>query len=181
MDGLNLSTLGDYPGAIVHVRGTGWISRLIRRAVKSWGNHDALVCKRGVCDAEPLFCKINTFADYQQQLDSGKISIQVLLPSDFSPFDGLKAANFWIANIDGEQYDFRAYIRLIWKSLFHTRWSKPVGDPKDFYCTEGVAVSWLQGAGVDLYGRNNVTPKHTEELVDSGRLVDITDRFKKEG
>ena len=170
-------------GDIVHARSNTFLGACIRRAVGSWGNHDAIVCvdANGVLrigDAEPPRANLAQLHQYEEALAAGVLTgVRVYRPAAMlgDALDGVKAARWWTVRVQGRPYDFHAIGRLLIKSIVGDRFPWPCGWNWAWYCTEGVRDAWRIGAGRDLYLKNNPTPRTTELRVDAGWLEDVTD------
>lgn len=170
------------PGDIVHVRSNTWYGALIRKAVGSWGNHDALVVFENgrpmIADAEPPRANVCAPFVYEEALHGGVLAgIRVYRPAPFlaDPAAGALASAWWLTHVLGRTYDYAAIVRLLLKALTADLFPWPVGWRWAWYCTEGVRDAYLKGAAVDIYLKNNPTPRTTEKRVEAGWLVDVTE------
>lgn len=163
------------PGDIIHVRGTSLFARMIRRALrKAWGNHDALVCVLGdrtyIGDAAPVICRLTTVDQYNHMLETKACEIMVYrVPNVCLPDRGL-VSWWWVENVQGRPYDVMAFPRLLAKCIVGDLWKKAAGWKWANWCTESVANAW---GGYATFPQNP-TPLHTERMVASGALVDVT-------
>jgi hypothetical protein len=154
-------------GDILHVRSTGFIPRCIRRAVHSWGNHDALLVRpeMDLCAGDSVFPRAccTPLSDYDSRISTGDTFVMVLRPANATTVAGSLAAAWWIRNIQGRPYDIGAYPRLLLKSLIGDLCQWPAGWEWAWYCTEGCRDAWRNGSGLDPWQKTNPTPRTTEK------------------
>lgn len=175
-------------GDIIHVRRPGsFIGRMIRRAVKSWGNHDALAvmfCGHWyVGDAVHPQAQLTPLKELAGELAAGGLEVRVYRPWNGTRDQGEAAAAWWIKNACGAWYDWGAYPRLLLKALVGDWLPWAAGWKWAWYCTESVRLAWVQATqcealprGVDFWRNNNPTPRTTEKRVEDELLVDVTAR-----
>jgi hypothetical protein len=94
-----------------------------------------------------------------------------------SPEQEKRTTDYWANNIRGTVYDFGAFPLLLTKALLGGWIPSVAGWEWANWCTEGVMMSYLKGAGLDPWDKRNSTPKTTENRVEQGRLKDITDQM----
>lgn len=169
------------PGDILHVRTHTPLSWAIRRSVHSWGCHDALVVFKDnrlqIGDASPMKCHCTPLETWQARFDKKACEFFVCRPVSAGgrvpPLDDLQghmAAQWWLANVQGKPYDFGAYPRLFAKAILGDLCQRAAGWKWAWYCTESCRDAWLAGAGVDIYGKTNPTPRTTEKRILSGTM-----------
>jgi hypothetical protein len=177
-------------GDILHVRNRSSVGRAIRRAVGSWGNHDALIVRDcptllasqlvsecpalasqlAAGDASWPRARITPLAEYDRRIASGKTQVIVLRPVGATAIQGSLAAAWWISNVNGKPYDIAAFPRLILKSIVGDRCQWPAGWEWAWYCTESCRDAWRNGAACDPWAKNNPTPRTTEKRAAAGSL-----------
>lgn len=180
-------------GDIFHPRRTGnMLSTGIQRAVGSWGNHDALLCRwQGhwyVGDATHPQARLTPLADYARDVATGRIELRVYRPYDTGPEAGAAAAAWWMRTINRTWYDWAAYPRLLLKSLLGDLLPWPAGWEWAWYCTESCRMAWIEAtksealpAGFDYWRKENPTPRTTEKRAEDGMLVDVTALVLRQG
>lgn len=169
------------PGDIIHVRGASFLSRRIIGLLGSWGSHDALVVldqmgQLAIGDAISPFARLTTPLEYERECTAGRCAIRVYRPLGATPLDGLKAADWWVRNVQGKPYDWMAFPRLLFKCWFGDWFKRAAGWEWAWFCTEGVAGAWQRGARMDVFLKTNPTPLTTEKRVHfhPATLEDIT-------
>ena len=159
-------------GDILAVRNDHFIGRAIRRAIGSWGNHDAILVR-----PEGLLCagdatwprsKCTDLADYDTRINSGDTQVIVLRPAGASPLNGSLAAAWWLRNAQGRPYDLGAYPRLLLKSIFGDICQRAAGWEWAWYCTESCRDAWRNGPSIDPWAKTNPTPRTTEKRLAAG-------------
>ena len=173
-----------HPGLVIHARTKSALGWLIRRSVRSWGNHDAIVVRRrdyslGIGDAEPPAANVKTVDWYNTQILIGKYQVKVMEPIDTPVLKQELAANWWMDNVRNSAYDYAAFPRLLLKALFGDWFPKAAGLQWANWCTEGVHHAYLRGPKKDIWRNNSPTPRTTEKRVDE-TLRDVTERYTKE-
>lgn len=165
-------------GMILHARTYGVLGKLIRKLLKSWGNHDGLFVFRHnrwwVGDAAPMVARLTPIEIYESGVDAGEYEIEIYDVVNARPADRKKAGDYWTSHVLGTFYDFLAYPRLFLKILFGDRFKRAAGWEWAHWCTEGVANSWDVGAGCLVWQKSNPTPLTTEKRVGS-TLEAVTD------
>lgn len=177
-------------GYIVQVRGlkSRW-SKAIIRVLGSWASHDAIVVRENgvlaIGDVQPIRARVTSLADYEKAVAKGEIEIRVLSPRNYSHYDGMCAAHWWVTNEVGKIYNFAALPLLLVKALFGDwfQWSR------DLYwdwCTEGIMDAWLGGAKQDYWRKDGdttrilrPTPLTTQHRLEEGVFVDVTEKTFK--
>ena len=165
-------------GMILHARTRTTFGWLIRRVLKSWGSHDALLWHGPsggwwVCDAMPPVARLTPLHEWEQRVLDGQAELRFYWPAGAKAMDGGVAAKWWVQRVTNSPYDRCAFPRLLLKALFMDVWERQAGKEWSWYCTEGVRGAW-QYAGFDVWGKNNPTPGTTEKRVESGALEDWT-------
>ena len=166
------------PGHILHSRGTSLFSRLIRRAIGSWGSHDAIVVSRGgvlwIGESVSPTARLTALEEYERSAAAGKCKLRVYRPAAGTAALGLAAATWWTDHILNSPYDWPAIPKLLLKGILGDRWGGQAGLEWANWCTEGVANAWREGAGLDCWKNANPTPRTTEKRLAEGALVDVT-------
>jgi hypothetical protein len=183
------------PGDVLHVRRYGSkVSWLIRKALGSWGNHDALFVthpdtgKLYLGDCVSPVAKLTALEDFEAEATAGIIEMRVYRPTLAKLVDGamywpveqrhgMAAAKWWVENIRNSPYAWAGFIYLIFLclKLRPFAWVKKLADIRwDHWCSEGVGTSYREGAGIDVYDNDKPTPLTTEKRVASGKWADIT-------
>jgi hypothetical protein len=171
-------------GDILHVRRDGIMGALIRLAVGSWGNHDAIAVKMGghwwVGDALHPQARLTPLADYEREIMAGVCQVVVYRPLSGTVEQGQAAAAWWKQHVIGSYYDWLAFPRLLLKSIVGDLFPWPSGWEWAWYCTEGVREAWRNATisaelpnGMDFWAKNNPTPRTTEKRAADGTLVEI--------
>jgi hypothetical protein len=159
-------------GDILHVRTTGFLGLAIRRAIGSWGNHDALLVRpeMDLCagDSQWPHAKCTPLADYDSRILTGNAFVIVYRPTGSTMAHGSLAAAWWIRNCQGRPYDIGAYPRLMLKALLGDLCQWPAGWEWAWYCTEGCRDAWRNGPGLDPWQKTNPTPHTTEKRLLAG-------------
>jgi len=165
-------------GLILHAQGRSMFSRLIRRALGSWGSHDAMLWheagKWWVCDAMSPVAKLTPFDSYEARYRAGKLDMRFYFPLGAMSMDGRVAVKWWLTHVLNSPYDWSAFPRLLFKALFKDIWKKAAGHEWAFYCTEGVRDAWKFG-GFDPWQKNSPTPRTTEKRAEVGLFDDYTE------
>jgi hypothetical protein len=162
-----------WPGDILHVRSLTILGWAIRRAIGSWGNHDAILLFQDgrivVGDATWPKCRCTPLEDYQRRFDRGTAQYFVLRPTAalHKAVSGHIAAVWWQQNVRRKWYDLGAYPRLIAKAIVGDLCQWPAGWEWAWYCTEGCRGAW-QAAGLDPWAKTNPTPRTTEKRTLAG-------------
>jgi hypothetical protein len=162
-------------GDILHVRRKSFLGAAIRRAIGSWGNHDALLVRLDsnlwAGDATFPRAQCTTLAAYDAEILAGTIQVIVLRPTDSTVVNGSIAAAWWIENVLDRFYDCLALPVLLVKAVVGDRFPWPVGCEWAWYCTEGCRDSWRNGAGLDPWEKTKPTPGTTEKRLASGAFT----------
>lgn len=171
---------------IFHPRRRGnELSGAIRRAVGSWGNHDALACRFNghwyVGDATHPQARLTPLAEYARDLVDGEIELRIYRPRYTTAAEATAAAAWWMREVNGTWYDWAAYPRLLLKSVLGDLLPWPAGWEWAWYCTESCRQAWIEATksaelprGMDFWRKTNPTPRTTEKRVEDGALVDVT-------
>ena len=162
-------------GMILHARTRGCFGRMIRRVLRSWGNHDALLWQDTagvwwVLDSEPPVARLTPLSEW---LTSKGAELRFYWPHGASISDGNIAAKWWLAHVRNSRYDYWAFPRLLWRAAFGPWWKRAAGKDWAWYCTEGVRGGWAF-AGYDPWGADNPTPGTSEKRVREGAIEDWT-------
>jgi hypothetical protein len=166
-------------GDILHVRNDHFIGRAIRRAIGSWGNHNAIFARpdNQLCIGESTWprSQCTDLATYDARIASGHTQAIVLRPTGVYPaiggataMQGSLAAAWWLRNAQGRPYDLGAYPRLLLKSIFGDICQRAAGWQWAWYCTESCRDAWLNGPAIDPWQKTNPTPRTTEKRLASG-------------
>lgn len=162
-------------GDIVHSTTDAWFSRAIRRALGSWGSHDAILVRpeQDLCIGESVHPKAccTPFADYDSAIASGRTQVVVFRVTHATPAQASLAAAWWLRNILEKPYDWGSFPRLLLKSAVGDLCQWPAGWEWAWYCTEGVRDAWRNGPNFDPWNKNNPTPRTTEKRFLSGDLT----------
>ena len=151
---------------------------LSRRLVKDghakvWGNHDAILTQsaRGewfVGDAEPMAAKWTPLHKYAQRVENCECEVRVYEVIGANALLERRAVEWWDMNVCGTMYDFTAFPRLAFKSIFGEFLQTAAGLEWANWCTEGVANAYeyaFIGDSVSVWQKNNPTPLTTEKRV----------------
>jgi len=154
-------------GDILHVRNDHFIGRAIRRAIGSWGNHNAILVRpeAELCIGESTWprSQCTDLATYDTRINSGDTQVLVLRPTNATAMQGSLAAAWWLRNAQGRPYDLGAYPRLLLKSIFGDICQRAAGWEWAWYCTESCRDAWRNGPGLDPWQKTNPTPRTTEK------------------
>ena len=166
MNILNPETLR--PGLLLHVRSKGFWGIAIRKVLGSWGNHDSIAVMRqdgspAIGDVEPHRAHLTTIEKYNERIIKGEYTVKVLEAIGATVGDERLAAIWWMENIKGRSYDYWAFPRLLLKAIFGDWIPAAAGFEWAEWCTEGNYHAYLEGAGIDLYGKKSPTPMTTEK------------------
>lgn len=173
-------------GDLVRVRSVHtFYGRSIRRAVGSWANHDAMICRWNghwyVGDAIYPRAQLTPLGELLRDVVEGRAEVRFARPWDATIEQGERAACWWIKNVCGSWYDVWAILRLLPKALIGDLFPWPAGWEFAWYCTEGVRQAWVEATkgehlprGYDYWGKANATPRTTEKRVADERLIDRT-------
>ena len=174
-----------WPGMILHPRSRtvhGWA---IRRAIGSWGNHDALVdCIHGqwyALDSQPHRARATPLEDYAAEILKERMQLRVYWPRGAHREHGCAAVWWWTRNVEGSIYDYRAIPALLLKAALGPIMVWPVGWEWTWYCTEGVADAWRIGAELDPWRKPFPTPRTTEKRAAQGTMEDVTQEVLLKG
>jgi hypothetical protein len=193
---MNMSTLIEPlpAGTIGLVQSDGFFGRGIRWAQTkwlqrrsyiendtAWSNHVFIVARVGqlmyACEALERGNVMTNMNEYFALAEQGKVRVKFLYPIRATQADGENAVKEWLDHVEGHEYDFWAYPRLVWKTILGDwesvegnsilrriqRWigRQSAGMETAFYCSEGVAEAWRR-AGFDFFHTLNVMPVHFE-------------------
>lgn len=174
-------------GLIIHVRTLkpklgfgGMIRIMLNRGLKKlglhrvWGNHDAITVQDfegviGIGESVPLCARVTTIEKYERDIAAGKIEVKVYEVIDASPMDEALAARWWIRNVCGTPYDFKAFPYLIIKAMFSGVHDRVAGWEWANFCTEGIGHAFKKGTAgdpseaIDPYNKDMPTPLTTEK------------------
>lgn len=171
----NPLSLNARPGDILHVRTKSPLGWAIRRAIGSWGCHDAIIVppyyELAAGDATIPKAVCTPLAHYWQRILRGKCKAVLLRPADIAPDQGRQAAQWWLQNVQGKPYDIAAYPRLLAKAIVGDLCPWPAGWEWAWYCTESCRDAYLHACGLDLWGKNNPTPRTTEKRYAEGKFI----------
>jgi len=182
-------------GLNVHVRSNSRIGRMVRWSlnkwlkricetlgvpiVKVWGNHDGITVKVNgrmfVGEATPRGNVLTSVEEYERRMELGKIDVKIYEVVGANLADEKNAAMYWILNIKGRPYNWMAYPRLLWKSMFFdlsyskVKRLKKIGDKVAGWewadwCTEGFQKAWVRIK--DVLQTGNPTPLTVEQIAD---------------
>ena len=179
-----------------------WLKRICETlgvpVVEVWGNHDGITVKVNskmfVGEATPRGSILTPVEEYERLMDLGKCEVKIYEVIGASPADEKNAAMYWILNVKGRPYNWMAYPRLLWKSMFFDlsyskiEWLKKIGDKVAGWewadwCTEGFQNAWMFIKNVLQTG--NPTPLTVEQIAGevprrAGKVTmlrDVTDIF----
>jgi len=153
-------------GDWLHVRGTSFVARFIRRGlnrmvrrlckalgipvVKVWGNHDGIFIKCGnqwyIGEALGSGNKLTRLSVYEKSISAGKEQVKVYRVCPPDEYDDAKrigkyAAHNWLEHIQKTRYDYRGLFCLWLKSLFPFIKRMREWEWAN-WCTEGVGKSF---------------------------------------
>jgi hypothetical protein len=167
------------PGDIVHSYTTGLMSRQIVRVLGSVGSHDALVMDglAGIGESLPLRARVTPFETYEKKMRGETCRVAILRCPQLTQVESWNVSAAWENNVCGTFYDFGAFPRLWFKARFADIWDRAAGWEWAHWCTEGLQKAYRLGTQgyVDPWGKNNPTPKTTENRLRAGVLVDVSD------
>lgn len=163
-------------GDILHARSHNAIGWAIRRALGSWGCHDAILVRneeQELCVGESVWPKAvcTPLAEFDRRIAEKKADVVILrpvTPRRDEEIIGSMAAAKWMADICGKPYDLGAYPRLLLKSIVGDRCPWPVGWEWAWYCTESCRDAWRNGPHIDPWQKDSPTPKTTEKRTIAG-------------
>ncbi|MDD5417155.1 MAG: hypothetical protein PHU12_04230, partial [Candidatus Aenigmarchaeota archaeon] len=100
-----------------------------------------------------------TLAEYNAWIAAGtQFNLRILEPKIASKKRQRMAADYWMENIFGTIYDFKAIPFLGLKAALG-KWCPVVGHWEfGFYCTEGISEAYTFGAGLPVWGKKLPTP-----------------------
>ena len=134
-------------------------------------NHDAIIVrdpKDGVLKIGDALmgsgCVLTPIEDWEKDCVENGTKILVWKVAGITREQEKAAAQWWLDNVAGHEYDKVAIWRLGLKWLAGDWLSGKVGLESDFYCTEGVRDSFAKGggSGADVWGpKDNATPETT--------------------
>ena len=177
-----------YPADIFHIRSAGKYGDAIRRITGSVGTHDALFlnCHTvGESTVKPPFAHLTDLEHYEEKMRAGLVQVSILRIPFIDMGDRYAIADSWFKNVQGDFYDFLGIAKL-WikrKSIQmlpedSALGEKAVGWEFAHWCTEGLRVSCLKAKTkaprIDPFGKENPTPRTTENRVRAGKLWDVT-------
>jgi hypothetical protein len=167
------TVFGARPGDILHLRSTTIYGRMIRRCLKSWGNHDAvLVWRDGWYVAEALTSgfALTPWSAYWCEIESGA-RLAFLRPPDMGGVEALSVQGFALEMArQAPRYDYLAIMGILWSIAGR---ANEAGREWDWYCTEAVRDHYSK-AGWDVWRKARPTPLTTEKRILSGRLAIVT-------
>ena len=150
-------------------------------------NHDAIICDDhghpAIGDAlMGVNCQLTTPFEWECDCELNSTRLIVLRPAEATIADGIDAANWWLLNVHGHEYDKIALRHLLLKRLAGDRF-KRLGDPNAYYCSEGVDAAWAQGPLVPyvLPGDDRSSPGKTWRAWKSNALVEVPDALTEYG
>ena len=177
------------PGMIVHTRSDEIYGRLIQYGIGSWGNHDAILIKRGdmYLVGESVWPRARTVPldEYAAYITRTGRQTRVYWPTHATGVEGMAASLWWEHNVDGTWYDVRGVVRLGYKAAWmkwFCRWPVfrrhyPVVKESEWawWCTEGVSPAWTAARGYPVWQKVHPTPLTTEHRVADGTLQDLSE------
>jgi hypothetical protein len=170
-------------GLILHCRDPkGFFGRAIRFVLKSWGNHDAMICRFAgqlwIGHTAPPKSHLEPLAYYEDLMNDRKNPYQVRVYEvvGATPEIEGKASEWWLRHVNGKPYDKLGVAELIMLAIVN-RLPWNVGIERKFYCTEGVGEAY-ERAGKDFIGpKDNPTPRTIENRLAAGLLRDVTETY----
>jgi len=170
-------------GMILHGRSYGFFGKIIRKCLpKAWGNHDGIFIFKHdrwwVGESAPLIARLTPIESYESWVDAGEYEVKIYDVVGANTDDRKKAVDYWLTHVNGTFYDFLAFPRLFFKSVFGDLWKKAAGWEWAHWCTEGVCFAWESGASMLVWNKSNPTPYTTEKRVGT-TLVDVTEKVTK--
>lgn len=175
----------------VRTRGsfTGWV---VREVLRCEYEHDGIVVNdlaKGWCSGDSHLgwfgARLTPVSKLVKKVNRGKVILRVAAVPVVPMCAGSLAADWWRENIKGTLYDVKIFwiagrlgvARLFtrsrnWKRV-RARLTANIKDFEQWYwCTEGVAAAWREGAKRDVYtGFKHATPASTDALINSSELV----------
>ena len=174
------------PGDWLHVRGTSFVARFIRRGLNRmvrrlceqhgiekreiWGNHDGLLIPKTsqaiwhVGEALGTGNQLTPLTAYEKSINDGKEQVRVYRCVDNSGHHGIHAAANWMVHIKGRPYDYRGLFNLWIKSMFpfvkrvrEWEWAN--------WCTEGCGAAYREynPPALDIMQTRHPTPMTVEQ------------------
>jgi len=170
-------TWGARPGDIVHVRGYTPYGYMIRLAIPSWGNHDAILCyttEHGwhVVEAQPFHTRRTPWTEYAHDIERGRIAVAIMRPCGIGPLASATIHAHAQSFADKRpRYDYSAIFWITYNVVFHQDSTR--NRRHSWYCTEQTRDCHVPAW--DVWGIPLPTPYTTEKRNIEGRLELIVD------
>ena len=167
-------------GMIWHHRWDSLTCCMIRKILRSWGCHDGIVirsgpAKAGIGDSRPFRARTTPLSYYNEMIRGGILEVRIYELVEATYDQERAAVSYWLRNVHGTIYDFGAFPLLFTKAMLGDWLPTVAGWEWANWCTEGVMMSYLKGAGLDPWNKRNSTPKTTENRAEAGLLRDVTE------
>ena len=127
-------------------------------------------------------CQLTTPFEWEQDCRKNGTRILILRPAGASVEDGEAAAQWWLENVWGRDYDKAAIVQLALKRIFKDLLPF-CGKATHFYCSEGNGNAWRNGPSrpFNITGIERDTPGASYRAWKLGRLVEAENSLTEEG
>jgi len=115
--------------------------------------------------------KLTSFANYERLIEADEVrNVQLFEVCKVSKKRQAAAAQWWVDNVLGKDYDSDAFFRLILKAVFGDWFPSAAGKDWKWWCTEGWKDAYKNGAHHNLYHNENPTPLTNVKRFVEGKL-----------